>query len=212
MTRSFISTALASSLALTAVTSVPAQADEEDVLKALLVGAVIAGIANALDDDDDEASADPAPVDPVDPPAIATDVPPPILIDPSVLTPVPLLPMLPVTHSTDILDVPQTWTADFDAGSVGAGDDADIWFQSVNGIRYLHPRNGAQISVGDRSNRGYVGCSTARYSSTRVQARAVPEGSYVCMKTSEGRVSQFRVNDYTDASPTTMRVGYTTWR
>jgi hypothetical protein len=33
-------------------------------------------------------------------------------------------------------------------------------------------------------------------------------GSYVCVKTNQGRISQFRLNGY---SGTTMNLGYTTW-
>jgi hypothetical protein len=36
----------------------------------------------------------------------------------------------------------------------------------------------------------------------------VPPGTYVCARTDEGRISQFRANGFVG---TTMKLGYTTW-
>jgi hypothetical protein len=111
--------------------------------------------------------------------------------------------------------VPQTYLFDLDQGRVGgAGETADLWFQAETATRiYLTPRNGAQIWVGDRSNRGYSGCARGGpYVSSRVSLYLLPVGSYVCVRTNQGRVSQFRVNSLTSTSPRTLVVGYTTWR
>lgn len=116
------------------------------------------------------------------------------------------------TFSTAALDIPQTWTADLDRGSVGAGADADIWFQAETAdLLYIAPRNGARLGVGDRSNRGYAGCDSARLGRDRVSLRDVPVGSYICVRTNEGRISQFRINDVTGGTPKTLKIGYTTW-
>lgn len=118
----------------------------------------------------------------------------------------------PVTFSTGPILLKQTYTADFDHGNVG-GPGADIWFQAVNPThRYLKPRNGAKIAVGDRSNRGFAGCSVASYSSHRVPLAAVPAGSYVCMKTSAGRISQFKVRAVLGGAVKRLKLGYTTWQ
>ncbi len=119
----------------------------------------------------------------------------------------------PRTFSTMSLDIPQTWTADLDRGSVGARGEADIWFEAeTRDLLYITPRNGAVLGVGDRSNRGYSGCSAARYSSARVSLRDIPVGSYVCVRTNENRFSQFRVNAISAGSPKTLSIGYTTWQ
>ncbi len=119
----------------------------------------------------------------------------------------------PVTYSTGPLTVRQTYSFDLDRGRVTSNRNADIWFRAVdNRRRYLQPMNGAKISVGDRTNRGYAGCSRATYTTRRVPLNVVPEGSYICVKTSEGRVSQFRVNDITGGRNKTLRLGYTTWQ
>lgn len=131
------------------------------------------------------------------------------------LTPMPMptpRPSPPETHSTNSLSVPQTYSFDLDAGNVGAAG-ADIWFHAVTNTElYLEPRNGAQIAVGDRSNRGRDGCAAASFSTGRVALSAVPVGSYVCVRTNEGRISQFRMNAISSGSPKTLTIGYTTWR
>lgn len=118
----------------------------------------------------------------------------------------------PQTYSTKKLNVPQTYLFDLDRGNV-AKPGADLWFQAeTRDLLYLAPRNGALIGVGNRSNRGYAGCSRARMSNNRVSLRDIPVGSYVCVKTNEGRISQFRVNGLSAGSPKTLTIGYTTWR
>ena len=117
----------------------------------------------------------------------------------------------PSTFSTDLIVLQQTYLADFDRNA-SSNDQADIWFQAETAdLLYFVPRNGAKIAVGNRSNRGYDGCAAASFTPERVSLSDMPVGSYICMKTNEGRVSQFRVNDVTPGSPKTVTLGYTTW-
>jgi len=126
-------------------------------------------------------------------------------VTPGVITPAPQ------THSTGALSVPQTYLFDLDNGAVGAS--GDVWFHAVTNTQlYLEPSGGAQMAVGDRSNRGRDGCAAASYSTARVALSAVPVGSYVCVRTNEGRISQFRVNAISSGSPRTLSLGYTTWQ
>ncbi len=114
----------------------------------------------------------------------------------------------PVTHSTGRINLRQTFRADLDTGNIG-GPGADIWYQAVTLVeKYITPRNGAKLALGNGSNRGYAGCSTANYSSNRLSVWILPVGTYVCVKTAQGRFSQFRLNGY---NGTTMKLGYTTW-
>jgi hypothetical protein len=118
----------------------------------------------------------------------------------------------PRTFSTGPLVVRQTGTFDLDHGRVAA-PGADLWFQAeTRDLLYLVPRNGAKIGVGNRSNRGFAGCRSARMNANRVSLRDIPVGSYVCVKTNEGRISQFRVNGLSSGSPKTLSLGYTTWQ
>jgi len=131
-------------------------------------------------------------------------IPPPVIE----LPPVIILPGPPVTHSTGPIDLQQTFTANLDNGNVG-GAGVDIWYQAVTAVeKYITPRNGATIAVGDGSNRGYEGCAAESFSGDNVPLADIPVGTYVCVKTNQGRISQFRVNGFMG---TTMKLGYTTW-
>ena len=117
-----------------------------------------------------------------------------------------------VTHATGGLDIPQTYLFDLDRGAV-TQRGADFWFQAETAsLLYLVPRNGARIGVGNRTNRGAAGCAAARMSTSRVSLSDLPVGSYVCARTNEGRISQFRVNGISPGSPKTLSIGFTTWR
>jgi len=118
----------------------------------------------------------------------------------------------PVTLSTGPITLLQTRTANFDNGRVG-GPGGDLWFHATDAWhRYLKPVNGAKMAVGDRSSRGFAGCSAAHFTTNRVRLGNLPVGSYVCMKTNAGRISQFRVNRITGGIIKTAHLGYTTWR
>lgn len=118
----------------------------------------------------------------------------------------------PKTHKTGPISLPQTYQVDFDTGLVRSSG-ADLWFQAVNSSTLLlTPRNGAKIALGNLKNRGFSGCSRASFSTSRVRLSDVPINSYVCVKTNEGRVSQFRLNGVQGGATTTLKMGYTTWK
>ena len=120
-----------------------------------------------------------------------------------------------MTHSTGGISIPQTYLADLDEGGVVNNPSADIWFEAVTASEmYLVPKNGARFWLGNGSNRGYDGCSSAgggSYSTARIPLEDVPVGTYVCVRTNEHRYSQFRVNQLTPGYPHTLKIGYTTW-
>jgi len=127
--------------------------------------------------------------------------------DGPVITPVPV-PATPVTYSTGPINLQQTFAADLDSGNVGS-PGADIWYQAETAIqKFITPRNGAKLALGNKSNRGYAGCAAESFSTNRISIWQMPVGSYVCVKTNQGRISQFRLNGY---AGTTMKLGYTTW-
>ena len=118
----------------------------------------------------------------------------------------------PRTAATGGLDIPQTYQFDLDRGAV-TRTGADFWFQAETAsLLYLVPQGGARIGVGDRSNRGAAGCAAARMTTERVSLRDIPVGSYICARTNEGRISQFRINAVSAGSPKTLSIGFTTWR
>jgi hypothetical protein len=121
------------------------------------------------------------------------------------------LPSAPV-YSTGLLEIPQTFQFDLDNGQVGGGGNADFWFQAQTSTQlFINPRNGAQIGVGNKTNRGYVGCANEVYSPNRVALNTLAPGNYICAVTSDGRVAQFRINAILGGTPKTLRIGYTTW-
>ena len=114
----------------------------------------------------------------------------------------------PVTYKTGPLAVQPTWMFDLDEGLLSV-DGADMWYRVINGTtRRLAPRNGAKIAVGDGSNRGLAGCRAAAFDTTSIRIEDLAIGTYVCVQTSEGRISQFRVNRFDGG---TMQIGFTTW-
>jgi hypothetical protein len=137
----------------------------------------------------------------------------PPIIKPGALKPPIFSPINPGTFKTGALSVPQTYTFDLDTGAVGGSAGVDLWFEADTvDLLYLVPRSGASMWTGDRSNRNYAGCAAgAHYTTDRISLADLPVGSYVCVKTSEGRISQFRVNALTGTSPKTLQIGYTTW-
>ncbi len=59
----------------------------------------------------------------------------------------------------------QTFQFNLENGTVGSGPGADLWFEAVSQFQlFLTPVNGAQIAVGDKSDRGYDGCSDENFS------------------------------------------------
>lgn len=119
----------------------------------------------------------------------------------------------PVTYSTGRLSVPQTHTFDIDRGGVGKGAADDMWFQAKTAKDlYLTPRNGAKMSVSGKRNRGLAGCRTARYSAGATPLARLPVGTYICVRTNEGRIAEFRINGISGSGAKTLSLGYTTWK
>ena len=119
----------------------------------------------------------------------------------------------PVTFSTGRLTVPQTYTFDIDRGGVGKGAADDLWFQAKTAKDlFLTPRNGAAMSVSGKRNRGMAGCRTARYTASAMPMAKLPVGTYICVRTNEGRIAEFRINGLSGSGAKTLSLGYTTWK
>jgi len=139
-----------------------------------------------------------------------TDTPPPGT--PVVLTTPETTPEPPTTYATGFLEIPQTWQADLDEGVVGSGPGADIWFEAETATaRYVTPLHGASIAIVGNTPVGRDGCAQAALYAARVHVDGLQEGTYVCVRTNEGRYSQFRVNAPIGPSPGTLMIGFTTW-
>ncbi|MEE9455514.1 MAG: hypothetical protein V3V13_14205 [Paracoccaceae bacterium] len=119
----------------------------------------------------------------------------------------------PQTYRTGLISLKQTWMMDLDNGTTGGRAGADIFFHAATKTqRFLEPVNGAQIALAGNRSINLAGCrNLAGYTSGPLPLELFREGMYVCVKTDEGRISQFRVNTAAGASPGTMEIGFTTW-
>ena len=115
---------------------------------------------------------------------------------------------LPLSIVSDgLFSLPATRRMNLDTGTMG-GPGADILYRNIATGRWLTPLNGARLARGAGTNRGYAGCSAETWSGAPLPFAALSVGTYVCVRTNQGRISQFRVNSY---SGLTMNFGYTTW-
>jgi eukaryotic-like serine/threonine-protein kinase len=111
-----------------------------------------------------------------------------------------------------LLPVPQTWSVDFDTGALGSGPGADLWFEAVTAAeRYLTPRNGGQLAAAGMVPPGRSGCETAALSPNKVHVDSLAAGSYFCLRTNEGRYTQFQVVTLPGPSPGTLTLRYVTY-
>ncbi len=114
--------------------------------------------------------------------------------------------------SSGNLDIPQTWTVDLDKGELGAKADTDIWFEADTAtLRYITPRNGAKLAVLEESMPDLESCKAAFFTGDRISVRDVSVGTWLCIKTNQGRYSRIRINAPVGPSPGTLNISYTTW-
>ena len=117
-------------------------------------------------------------------------------------------PIVPEVYSSGSINLQQSYTANLDSGAIG-WVGADIWYRAILPVsKSISPRNGALLAQGDGSNRGFTGCNAATFTDQPIPVGDIPVGTYVCVKTNQGRISQFRLDGY---AGTTMKLSYTTW-
>ncbi|MCP5038930.1 MAG: SH3 domain-containing protein [Rhodobacteraceae bacterium] len=142
-------------------------------------------------------------------PGVVSPVPIPLPIP--LPLPIPIPQPIPDVYRTGSISIASSYTANIDNGVVGGNSShTDLWHHAINAaVRRLEVQNGAKMALGDGSNRGYLGCKAASFSSNPVPFASLTVGTYVCVKTNVGRISQFRVNGY---DGTTLKIGYTTFK
>ena len=111
------------------------------------------------------------------------------------------------------LTIPQTFTADLDLGIVGGtGTATDIWFEAETAVlRFLTPRNGATLASVGTSAPGLSGCAAAPLTDERIDFASLPTGTYVCVLTTESRLSQVLIAATPGPSPGTLEIEFTTF-
>ena len=122
----------------------------------------------------------------------------------------PQQPPAPVVVSQGGFQLIPQQQVNLDNGAIGPGG-ADLFYQVVGFTRQLAPINGAQISFTNGAQRGFAGCSAAAFGNGPVLQASLGIGSYVCVRTNQGRVSEFRV-DNVGVVLGVLTISYTTWQ
>lgn len=117
-------------------------------------------------------------------------------------------------HATGTFNVRGTWHFDLDAGAESARAGAEFWYEVIrDNETYLTPRNGTGYAVLGASEPGYAGCTAAAYTEARQRIESIPGRAWICVRTSDGRLGQFRIDGVDRfSSPRRMTITYTTWR
>jgi len=121
----------------------------------------------------------------------------------------PVVPAAPTVISAAQVNLPLNWSVNLDTGRADSGSfpGADISQQGAGGARVIFVQNGARLSVGGTSQRGYGGCSDATYSGAPVQVGSILNRT-ICVKTGQGNISEFW---FIGQTGTTLGVKYVTW-
>jgi hypothetical protein len=116
----------------------------------------------------------------------------------------------PVIHSRGKLQVPQSYVANLEAGTVGAG--GGLWFEAATASQFfLVPQKGAQFAPGDLSKRDFEACSSETYSTNRISLHDLPPGSFICVKTGSGRIASVRIDGLSPGSTHILALNYVVW-
>lgn len=124
--------------------------------------------------------------------------------------PQPQPPAQPVVHASGSFQLLPQQSVNLDNGALGQ-NGADIAYNVVGFQRQLTPANGAQFSYTNGNQRGFAGCSAAAFNSNAIPQQSIPVGAYICARTSEGRISEFRITNIGQILGR-LDISYTTWQ
>jgi uncharacterized protein YraI len=114
----------------------------------------------------------------------------------------------PPRLTSGTLELDPDYAADLDSGTVRElGADLVLTAQLLSDVQ-LVAKNGTQLAPAGRSVPGYFGCRDAAFSADPIPFEALTFSAYVCIRTSEGRIAQMRVNDN---DGTRLAVSFATW-
>lgn len=114
----------------------------------------------------------------------------------------------PVRSAEGTLALEPDYGADLDSGTLREMDADLVLSASIPSDMLLEPRNGTLMALAGRSTPGYFGCRDAALSGEPIAFDDLTFSAYVCIKTSQGRIAQLRVNDNDGAR---LEVSYATW-
>lgn len=114
----------------------------------------------------------------------------------------------PIVHVEGEVALSLNGRANLDTGSDGPAG-ADIWWRRVdNATRILVPVNGAQLSMGDGSDRSLHDCRKEVFVETPVALDALKAGMVLCLKTNLGRTGRIAL---TEVAASGLDIAYVTW-
>ncbi|MDF0602591.1 SH3 domain-containing protein [Psychromarinibacter sp. C21-152] len=114
----------------------------------------------------------------------------------------------PVVRSEGLVPVTLNGRVNLDLGRPGPAG-ADIWWRPANGdAAVIEPVNGAQLSLGDGTDRSLHDCVTESFDERPLDFAALTDGAVVCLKTNLGRVGRFQVSK---VGGDTLDLAYVTW-
>ncbi len=88
---------------------------------------------------------------------------------------------------------------------------SDFWYEYGYKFQTLHPQHGARLAKGGGAEAGFVGCSKATYAKKAIRIDDLPVGSHVCVRTSDGRYAEMRIEGF-DRKGKSFTFSYTTWK
>jgi hypothetical protein len=117
----------------------------------------------------------------------------------------------PAIHSRGKLEVPQTYMINLEAGTVGTAGGG-LWFEEATANQlFLVPQHGAQFAPGDLSKRDFEACSSETYSTNRISLHDLPPGSFICVKTGNGRFASVRIDSLSPGATHVLALNYVVW-
>jgi hypothetical protein len=109
--------------------------------------------------------------------------------------------------------IPQTFTYDLDTGLLTSGQGVDLWFQAETATeRFLTPQNTAVIARYGTSAPGKGGCLETTLSTARVNVLQLTVGTFVCVRTTENRISAVEITQASLSQNQQLMIRFTTWR
>jgi hypothetical protein len=115
------------------------------------------------------------------------------------------------------LDIPQTFQWDLDSCQMDSSPSTDFWFEVADKqTRYINTKGSAQLAVMGDKSAGYAGCSAAKFTAEPIDVASLKKGTFVCAKTSQGRIAEFSFDDLYAKDPSsagvlTLAITVTTW-
>ena len=97
-------------------------------------------------------------------------------------------------------------------GSGNGPWDSDVWLQGNTQNSAMLSSFGDALMGKPGRQQGYNGCKNARFASRAIKLEDMNVGDYVCVKTSEGRIAEFRINELRIGRDISVSIGYTTWK